>query len=449
MTVRSRASQPVTQYAKSGDLHIAYQVIGDGPIDLVIVPGWVSHIEIVWQEPKAAAFLRRLAEFSRLILFDKRGTGMSDPVSYAPPVDERMDDIGAVMDAAGSQRAALLGYSEGGALALVFAASHPQRISGVIAYASFARILRSPDYRMGFPEGAISEWLATFGRAREHGDFYDVVVPSRRGDEEFREWFGRITRQSASPRMMELFWRANLMIDIRSLLSSIRVPVLVAHRAEDQLVRVEHGRYLAEHIPGAKYVELDGGDHWPWFGDTETVVQEVEEFLTGTRHAPPADRVLATVMFTDLVDSTAHLAHLGDHAWKQLLDQHDSITERQIERFRGRLVKHTGDGILATFDGPARAVECARAIQEANHAIGLQMRVGLHVGECELRGDDIGGLAVHTAARVADAAAPGEILVSSTLRDLVAGSGLEFTERGCHQLKGIPGEWTLFAVSSS
>jgi pimeloyl-ACP methyl ester carboxylesterase len=446
--VITRASQPVTQYAKSGDLNIAYQVIGDGPIDLVIVPGWVSHIEIVWQEPKVASYLRRLADFSRLILFDKRGTGMSDPVSHAPPVDERMDDIRAVMDAAGSPRAALLGYSEGGALALVFAASHPGRVRGVIAYASFARFLRAPDYPMGFPDKAISGWLARFGRAREHGDLYDVVVPSRRGDEDFRDWFSRITRQSASPRMMELFWRANVMIDIRSLLSSIRVPVLVVHRIDDQLVRVEHGRYLAEHIAGAKYVELDGGDHWPWFGDTQAVVEEIEEFLTGSRHAPPTDRVLATVMFTDIVDSTEHLVRLGDHAWKELLDQHDAITRRQIERFRGRAIKQTGDGALATFDGPARAVECARAIQASNQAIGLQVRVGLHVGECELRGDDIGGMAVHTASRVADAAGPGEILVSSTLKDLVAGSGLEFTERGRYQLRGVPGEWTLFAVDS-
>jgi pimeloyl-ACP methyl ester carboxylesterase len=282
--------QPVTQYAKSGDLSIAYQVIGKGPIDLVIVPGWVSHIEIVWEEPEAAAFLRRLGNFSRLILFDKRGTGMSDPVTHAPPLDERMDDIRAVMDAAGSDRAALLGYSEGAPLALMFAATQPDRVSAVISYAGFARLLSAPDYAVGLSDEQFQLFFDGIGKVGTTGEFYDVVIPSRHGDEHFREWFARITRQSASPAMMALYMRANGSIDIRQLLQSIHVPTLVLHRAGDQLVPVGHGRYLAEHIPGAKYVELDGADHWPWWGDTDTVVAEVEEFLTGMRHPAPADR---------------------------------------------------------------------------------------------------------------------------------------------------------------
>lgn len=439
--------QPAIRYAKSGDVHVAYQVIGEGPIDLVIVPGWVSHLEILWEEPQAAAFLRRLGEFSRLILFDKRGTGMSDPMTYAPPIDERMDDIRAVMDAAGSERAALLGYSEGGALALVFAATHPERVSAVIAYASFARLLRGSDYPFGIPDNAVARFLEGAARAGATGELYDVVVPSRRGDEQFRQWFARITRQAASPAMMELSMRANVSIDIRRLLPSVRVPTLVVHRKDDQLLPVDHGRYLGEHIPGAKYVELEGGDHWPWFGDTGAVVEEVEEFLTGMRHVAPSERVLATVMFTDIVGSTERLAEMGDTAWRHVLDQHDAVAGRQVERFRGRKVKHTGDGVLATFDGPARAVQCARAIRDATRAIGLEVRAGLHVGECERRGDDIGGLAVHIAARVAEGAGPGEILVSSTVKDLVAGSGIAFEERGARQLRGVPGEWRLFSVA--
>lgn len=441
-----RSMQPETQYARSGDVSIAYQVVGDGPIDLVIVPGWVSHLEVVWEEAEAAAFLRRLGEFSRLILFDKRGTGMSDPMTYAPPIDERMDDVRAVMDAVGSERAALLGYSEGAPLALVFAAIHPQRTSAVIAYAGFARLKRAPDYPAGLPDDVIAQWIETAVTSGVTGQFYDSVVPSRRGDDQFRQWFKRMIRQSASPSMMRLLMEANSNIDIRELLPSIRVPTLVLHRTGDNLVLVEHGRALAAGIPGAKYVELDGGDHWPWFGDTDAVVAEVEEFLTGMRHEAPGDRVLATVLFTDIVGSTQRLAQIGDKAWRKLLDQHDAVTRRQVERFRGRELKHTGDGVLATFDGPARAVRCARTIQDATRAIGLEVRAGLHVGECELRGNDIGGLAVHIAARVAEAAGTGEILVSGTVRDLVAGSGLEFSDRGTRELKGIPGEWRLFSV---
>jgi class 3 adenylate cyclase/esterase/lipase len=440
------AETPETRYAKSGDLHIAYQVLGEGPIDLVIVPGWVSHVEVVWQEPQAADFLRRLGEFCRVILFDKRGTGMSDPINHAPPVDERMDDIRAVMEAAGSRRAALLGYSEGGPLALLFAATYPDRTSAVIPYASFARMLRADDFPEGMSEETAELFFDGVKRAAMDGALYDVVVPSRKGDEAFREWFARITRQSASPALLILYFKANLKIDIRPILPLIQVPTLVLHRTGDNLVPVEMSRYLATHIPGAKYVELDGKDHWPWFGDTDAVIEEIEEFVTGIRHAPRTDRVLATVMFTDIVGSTQHLARLGDRRWKELLDQYDTAVLRQVERFRGRVVKQTGDGSLATFDGPARAVQCAHALRNAARAIGIEIRAGLHVGECELRGHDVSGLAVHIASRVQDDAPPGEILVSRTVTDLVAGSGIEFEDRGEHALKGVPGTWKLYAV---
>jgi len=441
--------EPVTRYAKSGDVSIAYQVIGDGPVDLVMVPGWVSHIELLWEEPEAAAFLRRLAAFSRLILFDKRGTGLSDPTVRPPTTDDWVDDTLAVMDATGAESAALLGYSEGASIVLMLAATHPERVSALIPYAGYARFARAPDYPFGVPHTAFGAWSDRFRQAGTTGEFYDIVVPSRRGDEHFREWFARNVRQGASPAMLDHYLRAAWEADVRSLLPLIQAPTLVIHRSGDQLCRVEHGRYLAEHIAGAKYVELTGGDHWPWFGDTDAVVEEIEEFLTGTRHAGVANRVLATVMFTDIVGSTEQLARIGDSAWAGMLDRHDAVTRRQVERFRGRPVKHTGDGVLATFDGPTRAVRCASAVQNATRQIGVEVRVGLHAGECELRGDDIGGLAVHIAARVCDAAGPGEILASSTVKDLVAGSGIEFSDRGTQKLKGVPGDWHLFALALS
>jgi class 3 adenylate cyclase/predicted alpha/beta hydrolase len=438
---------PATRYAEAADgVNVAYQVFGEGSVDLVIVPGWVSHLELIWEQPQAAAFLTRLSKFSRVILFDKRGTGLSDPVTQAPSVDERMDDIDAVMRATESDRAALLGYSEGGPLALAFAATQADRIVAVIAYAAFARLLSAPDYPLGMPDDIVEVFSDGLRRAAIDGELYDAVAPSRKGDDEFRQWFGRLARQSASPTSARHYFAANVQIDVRSLLQSLSIPVLVLHRTGDNVVPAEAGRYLAEHIPGAKYVELDGGDHWPWFGDSDAVLEEIEEFLTGMRHAGPTDRVLATVLFTDIVKSTEQLARVGDKAWTERLDQHDAILHRQIERFRGRALKHTGDGFLATFDGPTRAVQCAQAIQAAARGIGLDVRAGLHVGECEIRSADVAGLAVHIAARLAEIAADDEVLVSGTVRDLVAGSGIEFEDRGEHELKGVPGTWKLFAV---
>jgi pimeloyl-ACP methyl ester carboxylesterase/class 3 adenylate cyclase len=439
--------RPKTQYALAVDgINVAYQVFGQESPDLVVVPGWVSHLEVIWEDEQAASFFRRLGEFSRVILFDKRGTGMSDPVTHSPPVDERMDDIGAVMEATNSERAAFLGYSEGGPLALAYAATHPDRTSGVIAYGSYARVMQAPDYPIGWTDETVKRLFDGIRESARTGEFYDVVTPSRRGDEEFREWFSRFTRQAASPAMMELYFRANMGMDVRPLLTSLRFPVLVLHRVGDSLVNVEHGRYLAEHTPGAKYVELEGGDHWPWFGDSDAIVEEVEEFLTGMRHVGSANRVLTNVMFTDIAHSTEQLARLGDKAWGEKLNQHDAAIRRQVERFRGRAVKNTGDGFLAIFDGPARAVQCARAIQGAARSVGLEVRAGLHVGECEVRHDDVRGLAVHIAARVAEVANDDEVLVSRTVKDLIVGSGIDFEDRGEHELKGVPGTWNLFAV---
>ena len=441
------ADAPVTRYAMADDgVHVAYQVFGDGPADLVIVPGWVSHVELVWDEEQAAGFLRRLGEFCRVILFDKRGTGLSDPVAHAPSVDERMDDIGAVMEAVGSERAALLGYSEGGPLALAFAATHVNQVSAVIAYGSYARLRQSEDYPIGWSDEGLQLLFDGLRQAGTTGEYYDVVTPSRKGDERFIEWYSRIARQSASPSMMELYFKANSAMDVTAILSSVRCPVLVLHRTGDLLIDVAHGRYLAGAISGANYVELDGADHWPWFGDSDSVIEEIEEFLTGMRHVAASDRVLATVLFTDIVGSTQELARVGDRAWRQRLDQHDAAVRRQLERFRGRAIKQTGDGMLATFDGPARAVQCATAIQGTTRAIGMSVRVGVHAGECEIRGTDVTGLAVHIASRVAGLAEAGEVLVSRTVTDLVAGSGIQFEDRGEHTLKGVPGTWNLFAV---
>jgi class 3 adenylate cyclase len=441
------AAVPRTRYARAGDVHVAFQVFGEGPLDLVVVPGWVSHVEVIWEEPQAAAFLRRLADFARVIMFDKRGTGMSDPLFHAPALDERLEDVTAVMDAAGCERAALLGYSEGGPLALMFAATYPARTTAVMPYGSYARIMRADDYPEGMTEKIAEMFFEGVKRAGDTGELYDVVVPSRSGDLQFRDWFARITRLSASPQMLVHYFKANMSIDVRSLLGSVRAPALVLHRVGDNLVRVGHGRYLAAHIPGARYVELDGGDHWPWFGDADSVVEEIEEFLTGMRHAPSTDRTLATVLFTDIVDSTGHVKRVGDTAWRRTLDAHDDVVRRQVERFRGRIAKQTGDGVLATFDGPARATQCAVSLLDATRAIGLEVRAAIHVGECETRGDDVAGVAVHLCARILDKARAGEVLTSATVRDLVTGSGFRFEDRGRHVLKGFDEPFHLYAVS--
>jgi pimeloyl-ACP methyl ester carboxylesterase len=439
-------SVPETRYAKSGDVSIAYQVVGDGSLDLVYVSGWVSNLELMWDEPQYERFLRRLASFSRLIVFDKRGTGLSDPVAldHLPTLEQRMDDVRAVMDAVGSERAAVFGNSEGGQMSLLFAATYPERTVALVTQGTFAKRLWSPDY----------PWAPTpEAREQEIRDIeaswadLDVTTLAPSTDDAFRRRLAAYFRRSASPAVGAAFLRMNTQADLRAVLPTIRVPTLVIHRADDRDVSVEEGRWIASQIPGARYVELPGIDHVPWVGNQDEVLDEIEEFLTGARPAPEPDRVLATVLFTDIAGSTARAVELGDRRWRELLEVHHAAVRRQLERFRGREVDTAGDGFLATFDGPARGVRCARAIVDAVREVGLDLRAGLHTGECELVNGGVRGIAVHTGARVAAQAGPGEVLVSSTVKDLTPGSGIEFEDRGEHELKGVPGEWRLYAVT--
>jgi pimeloyl-ACP methyl ester carboxylesterase/class 3 adenylate cyclase len=440
---------PTTKYARSGDVHIAYQVVGEGSHDLILVPGWVSHVEYAWQEPSYSSFLRRLASFARLILLDRRGTGMSDRVAELPTLEQRMDDVRAVMDAAGSERAALCGLSEGGPMCLLFAATYPARTAALVLYGSYARMLRAPDYPIGIPAGAIEVFLERIENNWGTGTLSaEHFAPSLAQDPAFRESWARFERLAVSPGGMKALVRMLHETDARATLPLIRVPTLILHRQGDRVSRTDASRYIAERVRGAKYVELPGSDHFPWVGDTGGVVDEIAEFLTGVRHQPEPDRVLATVLFTDIVGATERAASLGDRRWRELLDQHHAVVRQQLTRFRGREIDTAGDGFLAAFDGPARGVRCASAVVDAVRRLGLEIRAGLHTGECEVMGDKLGGIAVHTGARVASLAHPGEVLVSSTVKDLVAGSGIAFQERGVEALKGVPGEWRLYAVAS-
>jgi pimeloyl-ACP methyl ester carboxylesterase len=441
-------STPETRYAKSGDVHIAYQVVGDGPIDVVFVPGFISHLEMAWEEPGIAHTYGRLASFSRLILFDKRGTGLSDRRVGLPTLEERMDDVRAVMGAVGSERAALFGISEGGSMSLLFAATYPERTTALVLWGSWATVLKSPEYPWGVSAEQV-EAVATHLEPRwGTGAGWSAWMPSLADDERARRWWGKFQRSAATPADATALLTTYVLIDARGVLPAITVPTLILHRTGDRMVPVEHGRYLAEHIQGAKFVELPGADHVP-MRDQDAALDEVEEFLTGVRPQPDPDRMLATVLFTDIVDSTRRASELGDRRWRELLERHDSLVRRELERCRGREVKTTGDGFLATFDGPARAVRCVDAMRRALRSDGVEIRAGLHTGEIEVIGEDVGGIAVHIAARVAAMAGGGETLVSSTVKDLVVGSGIEFEDRGAHELKGVPGEWQIFAVTSA
>jgi class 3 adenylate cyclase len=442
---------PKTRYARSDDANIAYQVAGDGPIDLVYVPGWVSNVETAWEDPNVSRFLQRLATFSRVILFDKRGTGLSDPVPIdeLPTLEQRMDDVRAVMDAAGSERAALFGASEGGVMCALFAATYPERTSALVIYGSYAKGIATDDYPHGMvPIEALDEFIEALAELWDDaGGLLSIWAPSAGDDPVATAAFGRYLRSGASPSAVEALTRMNGMADVRHVLPAICVPTLVIHRAADMIVSVEAGRDLAAMIQGARYVELPGEDHLWFHGDADAILDEMEEFLTGTRSPQVPDRVLATVMFTDSVDSTRQAAALGDRRWRDLLGRHDALMRRELERHRGRAVKTMGDGFLATFDGPARAIRCACSVRDALRDLGIEVRAGLHTGEFDLIGDDVGGIAVNIGARVGSAAGPGEVLVSRTVTDLVAGSGIAFEDRGVHALKGVPGEWQLFAVS--
>jgi len=440
---------PKTQYTRGGDLHIAYQVVGEGPLDLVYVPGWVSHVELAWEEPTLARFLRRLASFSRLIMFDKRGTGLSDrvPNDKLPTLEERVDDLRAVMDAVGSEHAAVFGFSEGGNLSAFFAATYPERTKALALFGTFAKRIWSPDYPWApKPEGREREYEAI---EREWGELADVghYVPSKAGDEAFARRLATYFRRSASPGAALALLRMNTQLDIRHILPTIRVPTLVINRTGDRDANVEEGSWIARQIPSARFVELSGEDHLPWVGDQDAVVDEIQEFLTGARSVPESNRVLATVLFTDIVDSTEHAARVGDRAWRDLLDVHHALVRKELTRFRGREIKTVGDAFIATFDGPARALLCACTIRDGVAQLGIEIRAGVHTGEIELAGSDIGGIAVHIAARVIAAAGRSEVLVSSTVKDLAAGSGISFSDCGSRVLKGVPGEWHLFAVN--
>ena len=437
---------PKTRYAKSGDVHIAYQVIGEGQLDLVLILGFVSHVEHVWEYPGASRFLHRLASFSRLILFDKRGTGLSDRVVMTDTLEQRMDDVRAVMDAVGSERAALFGISEGGPMSLLFAATYPARTSALVVYGSYSRRAFAPDHRFGRTEEEMNLIIETMERDWGGPVAIDVWAPSMTDDDGFRQWWANYLRLAASPGAAIAVMRMNMAIDARHVLPSIRVPSLILHRIDDRVTNFEQARYMAERIPGAKLVELIGQDHVPFVGDTEAILDEIEEFLTGSRHGPEPDRVLATVMFTDIIGSTEQAVELGDHQWRDLLEQHNSLVRSELERFRGQEIDTAGDGFFATFDGPARGIRCACAIRDSVANLGITIRVGLHTGECEIMGDKVGGIAVHIGARVMAKAGPGEVLVSSTVKDLVAGSGIQFNDCGKHALKGIPDKWHLFNV---
>ncbi len=443
------ALTPETRYARSGDVYIAYQVVGNGPLDLVLIPPFVSHLEVYWEEPSLVRFLERLASFSRLILFDKRGTGLSDRVAEhaLPDLTDRMDDVRAILDAVGSKRAALLGPSEGGPMAALFAATYPERTSALILYGTFASTIRDATYPWAMAAEDRSRIIETIPATWGRGQYVDLLAPSLSDDQRFRDWWARLERMGASPSAARALRRMNGQIDLRSVLSAIRVPTLVLHRTGDRDSSIEEGRYLAEHIPGARFVELSGNDHLPWAGDQDAILDEVEEFLTGVRQGPEIDRVLATVLFSDIVGSTEMAVQLGNQEYRTLLESYYSTVRRDLVRFRGRELDTAGDGFFATFDGPARGIRCACMTRDALQTIGIRIRAGLHTGECEVVQDRLVGVALHIGARVAAHAAPGEVLVSSTVKDLVAGSGIQFQDRGTHSLKGVPGEWRLFAAT--
>jgi pimeloyl-ACP methyl ester carboxylesterase len=435
---------PETRYAKSGDVNIAYQVVGEGPLDLVLVPGFVSHLENDWDEPRSASFLERLASFCRLIWFDKRGTGLSDRPAGLPDLETRMDDVRAVMDAVESERASLFGYSEGGPMCMLFAATYPERTAALIVYGTYAK-RRDPNE--DYPWAPTWEQRLAYAEEVERawGDEADLGTMAPNADAAMIRWWRARARASASPGAARDLVLMNSEIDVRAVLPTITAPTLVMHRTHDRDSRVEEGRYIADHIPGARFVQLPGDDHLPWM-DSDQVLDEIEEFLTGVRRGPDHDRLLVTVLFTDIVGSTERATQLGDRPWRDVLERHNAVVRRQLERFRGREIATAGDGFLAVFDGPGRAVRAAQAIVDSVRALGLEVRAGLHTGEVEVAGSDIRGVAVHLGARVAALAGAGEVLVSSTVRDLVAGSGIEFSDRGVHSLKGVPGEWHLYAA---
>jgi pimeloyl-ACP methyl ester carboxylesterase/class 3 adenylate cyclase len=432
------------RYARSEDVHIAYQVVGDGPIDLVYSPGIWSNLEIMWEWPAWADYLDRLASFSRLILFDMRGVGLSDRGNRPPILELQTNDIGAVLDAAGAETAAVFGGARAGAMAMLFAATHPERTRALILYAPVAKTVATPDWPSGKSEQEQRRFVERFTAEMGTGENLDLQGPSF--EPAFKSWWARFERLVATPGAYQELANIFTPLDVRQVLTHIQAPTLVLHRAGDRIVHLAQGRAIAGSISGARFVELPGNDHIPFLGDPDALVDEVEEFLTGVRPAHATNRVLATVLFTDIVESTQRASSMGDKAWRALLQRHHDIVRKELQRFRGREVDTAGDGFLATFDGPARAIRCAHAIRGSLRGIGLEIRSGLHTGEVEIMGDGIGGIAVHIGARIGALAGPGEILTSSTVKDLVVGSGLAFEDRGVHRLKGVTDGWHLFAA---
>ena len=440
-------TETAIRYARSGDVAIAYEVRGNGPPDVVFIGGFVTHLEVARELPETRRWIDRLASFCRLVNFDKRGMGLSDRPSGARLLEQDAGDVLAVMDAAGCERATVFGVSEGGPASLVFAASHPERVSSLVIYGSYARIVAAPDY----PDGVSLESLEAM-RERLVGRWGDPVLlktfaPSFASDPDVQAWWGRMLRAGTSPSGADQLLRSWAELDVRAVLPTVTAPTLVLHRASDRLTPPAWGRYLADHIPGARYIELPGDDHLFALGGDD-ILDEVQEFVTGERRAREPDRILATILFCDIVESTRLVAELGDRRWRSVIESHDAAVAREVRRFRGQLIKTVGDGALAAFDGAARAIECARAIRAAVQGLGLRVRVGLHSGECDVIGADLGGLAVHIGARVGARADAGEILVSGTVKDLVVGSGIAFEDRGAAELKGVPGEWRLYAVAA-
>ena len=429
---------PVTRYAQSGEVNIAYQTMGEGPIDLILVPGIISHVEFTHELPGYTQWLRRLAKFARVVTFDKRGQGLSDRVPGAGPLEERMDDLNAIMREIGSSRVALFGFSEGSAMSALFAATYPDRVSHLLLFGGFAKRTVSEEG----VENRVRRW--------GEGDIIQIAAPSLADNPEMVRTFGKLERLSASPGSIRAFMQLIGHIDVRPILSTLRTPTLVLHRKTDIMVPIEFGREFAENIPGARFIEYAHGDHAPWIDGIDALAGDIEEFLTGRRETEDAEteRILATVLFTDIVDSTRKAAEAGDRQWRRWLDEHDRVARQMVEKHRGRWIKSTGDGLLATFDGPGRAVRCALALGPAVRPTGLSLRAGLHTGEIEMRGDDVGGLAVHAASRVMAQSEPGEVWVSRVVTELTAGAGLKFSERGVRDLKGLPGAWELFAASA-
>jgi pimeloyl-ACP methyl ester carboxylesterase len=435
------------RFASSDDVQVAYHVVGDGPVDIVYVQGAWSHLEVEWELPAYRRFCELLGEFARVILFDKRGMGMSDRVPGATSLDVRMDDIRAVMDAAGSESATLVGASEGGPLAMLFAAAHPERTNSLVLMGAEVRERRDEEWPWG--EASDEEFEASMATVPDWwgktSTFVGHFAPSQEVTPWLLDWSARLMRNANTPSSAEAFFRMAFEIDVRDILPSIQVPTLVVHAEGDRICHVENGRYLARHIPSARFVELPGADHLPWFAP-DRAIDEIREFITGHRVPLTPDRVLATVLFTDIVGSTNQAARMGDGRWRSLLDAHNATVRNELARFRGVEVNTSGDGFLATFDGPARAIRCAQAITHQVEQLGLQVRTGVHTGEVERVDNDVAGIGVHIGARIAKLAAPGEVLVSGTVRDLVAGSGLEFADRGTQELSGVPGHWRVFAA---